>query len=205
MAMGILKFMHRSLAYFTFTRHSPWARNALMRLAMKLFVITLVLISLPVNADEVSREYRIKAAFIYNFTKFVLWPQQDSYSDSESFKVCILGDDRLTAAASSIQGKSVHGKVLQIKSITNAGENGPCEIMFLAISNTEQLQQVLDSIKGASILSVGDNSDFVDNGGIIGLFVENNKVKFNINQLAAGDNGLKINSRLLELANRVIQ
>ena len=159
---------------------------------MRLILMALVLISLSVNADEVSREYRIKAAFIYNFTKFVIWPQQDPYIDAESFNVCILGDDRLTTAASTIQGKSVQGKVLQIKPITNAGENGECAIVFLAISNAEQLQQVLESIKGTSVLSVGDSSDFIDNGGIIGLFVENNKVKFDINQLVAGD----INSQL---------
>ena len=171
---------------------------------MRLFLIALVFISLSANADEVSRVYMIKAAFIYNFTKFVMWPQQGSYSDAESFNVCILGDDRLTAAASTIQGKSVQGKVLQIKYITNAGENGECEIIFLAISNTERLQQALETIKGTRVLSVGDSNDFVDNGGIIGLFVENNKVRFDINQLAADDSGLKINSRLLELANRVI-
>ena len=77
--------------------------------------------------------------------------------------------------------------------------------MFIAIANTERLLQALEFIKGMSILSVGDSSDFVNNGGIIRLFIENNKVKFDINQFAANDNGLKINSRLLELANRVIQ
>jgi len=175
-----------------------------MRLARKLFLIALVFISLSATSDEISRVYLIKAAFIYNFTKFVIWPQQDAYSDAESFNVCILGDGRLTAAASTIQGKLVKGKVLQIKYITNAGGNGGCKIIFLAISNTERLQKALESIKGTSVLSVGDSSNFVDNGGIIGLFVKNNKVRFDINQLAADDSGLKINSRLLELANRVI-
>ncbi len=185
--------------------HPSRACNALMRLAIKLFLIAMMFISLPANANEVSRTYMIKAAFIYNFTKFVIWPQQDSNLGAVSFNVCILGDDRLTAAANTIQGKSVQGKDLQIKIITNAEENSECEIIFLAISDTEQLQQALESIKGASVLSIGDSRDFVDNGGIIGLFVENNKVRFDINSLAADDNGLKINSRLLELANRVIE
>ena len=171
---------------------------------MKLFLIALVFISLPVTANEDSRAYMIKAAFIYNFTKFVVWPQQDSSSDAKSFNVCLLGDDRLTAAANTIQGKSVQEKVLQIKTISNAGENGQCEIIFLAISEAEQLQQALEILKGTRVLSVGCSNDFVDMGGIIGLFVENNKVRFDINSLAADDNGLKINSRLLELANRVI-
>ena len=175
-----------------------------MRLAMKRLLLVLVLISLSANANNISREYMVKAAFIYNFTKFVMWPQQNPNFDDESFNVCILGDDRLTAAASTIQGKLVQGKVLQIKTITNAGENEGCEIIFLAISNTERLQQALESIKGTRVLSVGDSSNFVDNGGIIGLFVKNNKVRFDINKLAADDSGLKINSRLLELANRVI-
>jgi len=203
--MGILKFVYHSLIIkFYFLMHPSRACNALMRLAIKLFLITMMFISLPANANEVSRTYKIKAAFIYNFTKFVIWPQQDSNLGAVSFNVCILGDDRLTAAANTIQGKSVQGKDLQIKTITNVGESGECKIIFLAISNTEQLQQALESIKGTSVLSVGDSSDFVDNGGIIGLFVENNKVRFDINSLAADDNGLKINSRLLELANRVI-
>ncbi len=173
-------------------------------MALKRLLLVLLLISLSANANNISREYKIKAAFIYNFTKFVMWPQHNPNSDNDSFNVCILGDDRLTAATETIQGKLVHGKVLQIKYITNASENGGCEIIFLAISNTERLHQALASLKGTTVLSIGDSSDFVDNGGIIGLFVEDNKVRFDINQLAADDNGLKINSRLLELANRVL-
>ncbi len=173
-------------------------------MAIKIIMTVLVFISLSATADDVSRVYRIKVAFIYNFTKFVVWPQQDSHSDADTFNICILGDNRLNAAASAIQGKLVQGKMLQVKHITNIAENEMCEIIFLAMSNSERLQQALESIKGTSVLSVGDSSDFVDNGGIIGLFVENNKVRFDINQLAANDNGLKINSRLLDLANRVI-
>ena len=99
----------------------------------------------------------------------------------------------------------VKRKVLQVKDITNTGKNDECEIIFIAISNTERLQQALESIKGESILSVGDSNEFIDKGGVIGLYIVNNKVKFEINQRAANDNGLKINSRLLELANRVIK
>ena len=175
-----------------------------MKLTIKLFLIALVFISSPASANEDSRAYMIKAAFIYNFTKFVVWPPQGSNSNAESFNVCILGDDRLTAAANTIQGKPVQGKVLQIKTISNAEENSECEVIFLAISDTEQLQRALEAIKGTRVLSVGCRNDFVDNGGIIGMFVENNKVRFDINALAADENGLKINSRLLELANRVI-
>lgn len=173
-------------------------------MAMKTIMLALVFISLSATADDVSRVYRIKVAFIYNFTKFIIWPQQDLPSNAGSFNVCILGDDRLTAAANAIQGKLVHGRILQIKYITDIEENAMCRIVFLAISNSNRLQRALESIKGTSVLSVGDSSDFVDNGGIIGLFVENNKVRFDINQLAANENGLKINSRLLDLANRVI-
>ena len=203
--MDILKFTVHSLTVnFIFTRQPSQSSNVIRRLAIKLLLIALVFISLPATSDEVSRVYSIKAAFIYNFTKFVIWPQHDSNSDAESFNVCIIGDDRLTAAANAIQGKSVQGKILQIKTITDVGRNGECEIIFLAISNTERLLQVLETIKGMHVLSVGDSNDFVDNGGIIGLFVENNRVRFDINSLAANDSGLKINSRLLELANRVI-
>lgn len=204
--MGILKFNYHSLIItFTFIRYpSRVYKGSKIMLARILFIIALVFISLPATANEVSREYMIKAAFIYNFTKFIVWPQQDSNSNVDSFNVCILGDNRLSAASSTIQGKLVHGKILQIKYIKNVEKKAECEIIFFAISNTERLKKALESMKGMSILSVGDSRDFIDNGGIIGLFENNNKVRFDINQLAANESGLKINSRLLELANRVI-
>jgi len=205
--MDILKFNYHSLIVkFHLARHPSRVYKGLkMVLVMRLFIISLVFVSPPATPGEASLEYKIKAAFIYNFTKFVVWPKQNPNSDVESFDVCILGDNRLSAAASTIHGKLVRGNTLQIKYINNLGENGECEIIFFAISNTERLQQALETIKGTSVLSVGDSNDFVDNGGIIGLFVKNDKVMFDINQIAANDNGLKINSRLLGLANRVIQ
>ena len=204
--MGILKFNYHSLIInFTFTRHSSRVYKGLkIILARILFIIALVFISLPATADEVAREYKIKAAFIYNFTKFIVWPQQDTNSNDGYFNVCILGDNRISAASSTIQGKLVHGKILQIKYIKNVEKKAECEIIFFAISNTERLKKALESMKGMSILSVGDSRDFIDNGGIIGLFENNNKVRFDINQLAANESGLKISSQLLELANRVI-
>ena len=208
MAVGILKFIYYCLTgKFHFHNNNVRASKALMGLIKKIILIVLVFISLPatVTADEDLRVHRLKAAFIYNFTKFVMWPPQVSNSDAELFNICILGDDRLTVAANTIQGKSVHGKYLHIKNILNTEGNGECDIIFLAVSDTERLQQRLESIKGTSILTIGDSSTFVDRGGMIGLFVKNNKVRFDINQLAANDSGLKINSRLLELANRVIQ
>ena len=172
---------------------------------MRQFLLLLVFISLSVNAENASYEYEIKAAFIYNFINFVEWPQSDSKSDTGSFNVCILGDNRLSAASKTIQGKPVQGKILQVKHIANAGEHEECDLIFFAISNTERLQRALESIKGESVLSVGESNDFIDKGGVIGLYIENNIVKFEINQLAAIDNGLQINSQLLELASRVIQ
>lgn len=175
----------------------------LIRLTVKLCLATVVFVSLPVSAEEVSREYKIKAAFIYNFSKFIVWPQQNTSSDAKSFNVCTLGDDRLYEVAHTIEGKLVQGRMLHVKKIENAEDSATCNIIFFATSDTEKIQQSLDFVKGSTVLTIGDNSHFIDNGGVIALYTENNQIVFDINHIAAKENGLKVNSRLLELAKNV--
>lgn len=170
----------------------------------RLLIIPLLFQALSVNAEETSREYRIKAAFIYNFTKFIEWPEQD-ISSLESFDICMVGDERLSVAAAVLQGKPVNETKLGIRHIDSISEHQDCKIIFFAISNKKRLEQSLFAIEGMGILSIGDNSNFIDYGGVISLYGKNNQIKFDINQIVADRNGLKISAQLLELANRVIR
>ena len=181
-------------------------RTVLQKLILEWVVAILVLACSATTAladTTPTREYRIKAAFLYNFAKFVEWPDQ-TWSQIGDFTVCMLGEDPFGSAIYTIEGKLVKGRSVKIRPISTRHTADECQIVFVA-NYDYTLSEVLKLFKGRSVLTVGETADFVDEGGIIGLLIRNNKVRFAVNQHAALQNGLQISSQLLRLAEHVIQ
>ncbi len=150
--------------------------------------------------DDMTGEYLVKAAFLYNFAKFVEWPEA-AFSDPRSpIKLCILGEDPFGVALETIRGKAVRGRKLEIKKITRIEDLEKCHILFISSSERDQLPQVLDLEKMPNVLTVGDMESFAGEGGVVNLVKVGNKIKFEINMEAAWKAGLKISSKLLKLA-----
>lgn len=165
------------------------------------FLLITLTIATTSTAADVSREQKLKAAYIYNLAKLIDWPDQLSSSDSGTFNVCILENSTMFAAALSIQGKAVAGKTLKAREIKSSEANQDCNILYF--SKPEQLQ-LLQSIENLPVLTMGDVGDFANKGGIIHLFIESNKIKFKINEKTAIASGLTISPKLLKLASKVI-
>jgi len=152
----------------------------------------------PARASSV--EYRVKAAFLYNFTKFVEWPANDE-KKGKPFRIGILGKDRFGGEMEALAGKAVNDRFLEIQRFLGWEDRAAqCDILFISSSEEKNLPEILRRLNKAPILTVGDTDGYAARGVMINFFMEANKVRFEINLKPARHVGLKISSRLLKLA-----
>jgi hypothetical protein len=149
----------------------------------------------------VPTEYQVKAAFLYNFAKFVEWPIPASPDANAVFSICILGQDPFSADLEAVvRDQMVQGKPLMIKRAQHLQDFGACQILFVASSEQDRLRSILDNVP-RGVLTVGDEMpQFTATAGMVVLMRKGGYVRFAINVDAAGRAGLKISSKLLNLA-----
>ena len=151
-----------------------------------------------------TREYELKAAFLYNFAKFVEWPAGTFSDDGAPIVVAVVGDDPFRASLDSVSGKSANGRQVVVRRMSVGQDLRSCQVLFVSSSERRRLTEIVASIEGASVLTVGEMDGFASNGGMIRLTMEDNKVRFQINAGAARHARLRISSKLLSLAKDVI-
>jgi hypothetical protein len=170
-------------------------------------LLPLVLLALLSSAAvaQAPSEYDVKAAFLYNFTKFVEWPPSAFSSGGDPLQVCILGEDPFGRSLPSVlEGEEVQGRTLRLRRVTHLFDPGLCHILFVSRSERERVPAILAVVEGAPMLTVSEIDGFVDRGGVINFRLVSGKVRFEINQTAAERAGLKVSSKLLRLAIRVV-
>jgi hypothetical protein len=150
-------------------------------------------------------EYQIKAAFLYNFAKFIDWPAESFASESAPFTICILGDNPFGKGFDPIRSKTVKNRPVAVREIDDAASAGGCQVVFISASEQPGLRAVLEMLGHRSVLTVSDMKGFAQAGGMISFVTEDDKVRFEINLRAANPAKLKISSQLLKLARRVIE
>lgn len=144
-------------------------------------------------------EYEVKAAFIYNFAKFIEWPADAG----PNINLCVHGEDPFGPAIDSINGKHAGDKIIAVKRIKSHQQLRTCQIVFISASEKEHLPQILDAVENLSVLTVSDTNGFARQGVAINFYIEEEKVRFEINQKAAESADLKISSKLLKLGRMV--
>jgi YfiR/HmsC-like len=185
-----------------------------------LIVLALVLFAAVLAAEtptdsEANREYQIKAAFLYNFIKFVDWPNETSASDKPII-IGIIGKNPFGTAFEPMKDKPAKDRKVIVKWFTGLDElktdKHPqiedirgCNLLFVCSSEKEKLKETLDLVKDRSILTVADMQGFLETGGIVNFILEENKVGFEINVAAAKQAKLEIRSNLLRLARRIVE
>lgn len=146
-------------------------------------------------------EYQVKAFFLYNFVKFVEWPAEAFPSTEAPIIIGIVGEDPFGGVLDeTIKSKTINGRPLTIKRLKKGQDLGSCHILFISLSEKGRLGQILENLKGSSVLTVSEIERFAHLGGTIHLFIEENKVRFEINADIAERARLKISSKLLALA-----
>ncbi len=166
---------------------------------MVIGVILLLLSSftqrMPVN------EYQVKAAFIYNFTRFIDWPPETFTGASGPFIIQVLGDNQFSSYINDIvKGEKLGGRAIIVQRINSVEEIHQCNILFISASNASEVKDLLPDLNRRRILTVSDASNFAKWGGIIRFFKEGNNLRLQINIDEAKASKLNISSKLLSLS-----
>jgi len=150
-------------------------------------------------------EYEVKAAFIYNFARFTEWKSSNHADSDSTFSIGVIGREPFgPILENTFQNKTIHEHPVKIKRAQNLQELIPCQIIFISESEQSHFEKILPLLAHRQILTIADFPGFAESGGMIELRVEENRVRFVINQKEAKEAGLKINSKLLNLAQKVI-
>jgi hypothetical protein len=152
-------------------------------------------------ADE-GLEYQVKAAFLLNFTKFIEWPASAFDTSDSPIVICILGGDPFGNTLDQIvAGEVVDGRKITIQRIKRLPPLKACQVLFVGRLEKEVLKSLPEV--GPGVLTIGEGEKFVHDGGMIAFVVENRRVRFGINETAATSAGLKLSSKLLNVAKSV--
>jgi len=149
--------------------------------------------------DRQMTEYRVKAAFLYNFSRFVTWPKRAGLNKG-FFNLCVLGEDPFGKLLDVLSGKYIQNDWLEIKRLDSLDEDHACQIVYVSQTVASDLEDIMSTLKNQPVLTVSDIGGFTSRGGIIQFKLDNNKVRFDINIDAAKRAGLTISSKLLSLA-----
>ncbi len=151
-------------------------------------------------AAQAPTEYQVKAAFLYNFSRFVQWPSEARGHETE-FVVTVLGKDPFgRVLEEALRGKTVDDKPIVIRRVSRASEMGPSQLLFVAASESDHLRAILEQVGAQPVLTVSDADGFAERGGIIGFKLEEQRVRLQVNLTAAERAQLRISSQLLRLA-----
>lgn len=163
-----------------------------------------LLVSLTGNSAraEESLEYKIKAAYLYNFTKFINWPE----IPSATFNICVVGDNPFKDLLNGLETKNVLGKPIRVQHYNNLGQIKGCQIVYF--ENTDSLPNIVlpNALLVGNLddsLTVSSQPFFAESGGMIGFVLEDEKVKLHINLKAVKQSGLRISAKLIEVSTLV--
>lgn len=151
--------------------------------------------------DEPVPEWLVKASLVYNIAKLTDWPEDAFPTPDAPFSVCLLNEaNRYGNHFAAIAGKPVHGRTLEVRHGTKLTELKACQLLFLIEEDEPRLPAVASALKGLPVLTVSEIEYFVESGGMVALFLEDDHFQFKINPGAAAQARLLIHSQLLRMA-----
>lgn len=158
-----------------------------------------LLVPAPARAENSAPA--VKAAFVYNFAKFVEWPEGTFPDPRSPLDLCVAGAG-LDGHLQRLEGREAQGHPIRVRSLGSHDSPAGCHVLLLEAGPGERAQ-MLQAVGGKAVLTIADSSDFPREGGMIGLFVAANRVQFAVNLGAAQGAGLKLSARMLQLAQSV--
>jgi hypothetical protein len=157
------------------------------------------------KAQTAAEEYRVKAAFIFHFAQLVDWPPEKPTGADNSLVLCTLGDDPFEGVLEgTVAGKAIGNRIVRIRHLGEPQDMQACQVVFLGRAQSKRIPMLVSTLHNAPVLTVGESAGFLDAGGMIDFLLEDNKLRFEVNLDAAESADLKIGSRLLVLAQRVV-
>jgi hypothetical protein len=149
-------------------------------------------------------EYQVKAAYLYNFGRFVEWPAKVTTARTGSFDICVLGEDPFGPALdATLAGEMMGNQKVAARRISNPHDSVDCQILFISSSEANRLNKIIDLLDKSSVLTVSDLPQFLQRRGMIQFVVEENRIRFEVNLTATERAGLTLSSELLKVATAV--
>jgi hypothetical protein len=172
-------------------------------------MVTLILLpgeSAPVRASATPpTEYEIKAAFLYNFAKFVQWPEECFTDSGSPIVIGVLGADPFGGVLdATVEGRTAAGRRLAVRRLRNIGES-QCHILFISASERVRAPHILSALRDTPCLTVSESLDPRARGVMINFVLVENRVRFEINLRAAEQARLILNSQLLRLSRNILK
>ncbi|MEZ5356574.1 MAG: YfiR family protein [Bryobacteraceae bacterium] len=151
--------------------------------------------------DPAPLEYRVKAAMLYNFTRFVEWPAAALGDPAAPLVIGIVGENPFgSSLEETVRDKSVWGRRIVVRQFPSLPVAERIQVLFVAKPEHRKFPELLAKLQGRAVLTVSDADGFTAMGGIVGFFTEDNKIRFRVNRAAAAGSSLLISSKLLRLA-----
>ena len=168
----------------------------------KTLVTTLVLglLTWPCLANEPSLEYRVKAAYLYNFTKFVSWPELNQQPLHLPLQICLFGDNPFGALIDGIQKRKARGRTITVYQVTLTAPLHQCHILYIGKSDAKHLPQLLQRVALQPVLTVSEIHQFAEKGGMIQFVTIDNRIRLNINLAIAKKSKIELSAQLLEIS-----
>ena len=158
------------------------------------------------HSPLVSIEYKVKAAYLLNFTRYVEWPQEAFFGPDEPLVIGVLGMSAFVETLEkTIKGRKSHGRNLEIRRLKNPDDVKGLHVLFISRSQQKYLKRLLTKLQGKPVLTVGESKNFLEQGGGINLVLVEETVRFEVNLAVTERSGLKVSSRMLNLAKSVIR
>lgn len=183
-------------------RCAPRHRDALTSLIAVIMVMGTLFSATAMSAQKSKpQEYEVKATYLYNFARFVGWPASSAAAKSDSFAICVLGQDPFGPVLDAVvAGETIDGKAVSARRVSKPQDAVSCRVLYISSSEENRLREVLAALDRSSILTVSDIPQFSQRGGMIQFVQENNKIRFEVNLACALAAGLTLSSELLKVA-----
>lgn len=175
-------------------RYSTWCAVAIVTVGLLRGAVT------AAGQEPAIPAAQVKAAFVYNFTKFVTWPANAFVTAEQPIRLGIVGDDALAAALRVVEGRVAQGRKVEVKRLGPGDDLADCHLVYVAISEQARFVDVLGRSAAAPVLTIGDAPGFTAAGGIVNFFVDGDRVRIEVSADRASARGLKISSKLLQVA-----
>jgi len=168
------------------------------------FAVLLCLSATSLAQQVHPTESQVKAAYLFNFGKFVQWPL-DHGPSGDTFELCVLGQDPFGPVLdATVAGESISTRKIVVVRISKVSEAAPCNVLYISGSEGSRLAQIIEAARHSGTLTVSDIPHFVERGGIVGFVKQQDRIRFEVNRSAAEDSHLTLSSELLKVALRVV-
>ena len=182
-------------------RFNPGNTQGLYARLTAISVLVMLFLSTGMEAQNRPTEYQVKAAYLFNFGKFVKWPPTAS---DNNFAICVLGSNPFGGVLeSTVSGERIDGKQVVVRHINSTADASKCRIVFVSDSEQSHVASVLAGLGRLPVLTVSDADGFTDHQGMIQFVMDQDRVRFQVNLAAAERAGLTLSSELLKVATAV--